>query len=119
MCNNGNCLAELLEKILIIQQNENQIIDGCSNVSLLNNNTRPITLYCCCTNDLWTMPYNYDGNNGVTSVFRIESINDNCATFRMLIPGNDSYLLTDNFFTINLNYVSCIKCLSNQIIQKK
>lgn len=121
MCNNGNCIAEILEGILLLQQNDIQNINGCNrpilgNLANITANTRPINLYCCCSNSLWTIPYNYNGTSGTSSVFRIESINDNCATFRILIPSDTTYTATDNYFTINLNYVSCIKCLEDQLV---
>ena len=63
--NNVNCLADTFEIILMLQQRREQsdIIDGCdkpflgpttSNILL---NTRPINIYSCCNNNLWTMPY--------------------------------------------------------------
>lgn len=122
MCNNnGNCIAEILEKILLLQQIDNSNIVGCNKpflgeLSGINANTRPINLYCCCTGNIWTMPYNYNGTEGDSTVFRIESINDNCATFRILIANTDSYTATDNFFTINLDYISCIKCLADTLL---
>ena len=121
MCQNGNCLAELLEKILILQHRETQSSQGCNrrilgDPNIISANTRPLNLYCCCTNAIWTMPYIYNGTEGTSNVFRIESINDNCATFRILIPTDTTYTATDNFFIIDLDYISCIKCLEDQLI---
>ena len=124
MCNNGNgnCLAETLEKVLFLQQQQSSNALGCDKPFLGNvtttANTRPINLYCCCTNSIWTMPYSYNGATGTSTAFRIENINENCATFRILIPGTDAttYTATDNFFTINLDYVSSIKCLDDVLI---
>lgn len=117
MCNNENCLSEILEKILLLQQINNNQKEGCTKPflgSILTSaNTRPINLYCCCTGSIWTMPYNFNEEEGSSTVFRIENINDNCATFRILIPTTTGYTATDNFFTINLKYVSCIKCLDD------
>ena len=122
MCNNnGNCISELLEKILLLQKINNNRQEGCTKPflgenELLSANTRPINLYCCCTGAIWTMPYNYNGQTGNSSIFRIESIHDNCATFRILISTDDGYTATDNFFTIDLKYVSCIKCLQDALV---
>ncbi len=124
MCNNGNgnCLAETLEKILFLQQQqENGTMLGCEKPFLGNitttANTRPINLYSCCTNTIWTMPYSYNGATGTSTAFRIESINENTATFRILIPGdNNTYTTTDNFFTINLDNISSIKCLDDVLV---
>lgn len=120
MCNNnGNCISELLEKILILQQ-VNNTQEGCNKPFLgdlgSSFNTRPINLYCCCTNALWTMPYTYNEQTGESSVFRIENVNENCATFRILIPTETGYTSTNNFFTIDLKYVSCIKCLEDTFV---
>ena len=122
MCNNsGNCISEILEKILLLQRINNNKINGCNKPFLgeletQGANTRPINIYSCCTGNIWTMPYNYNGTVGESTAFRIESINENCATFRILIPTDDGYTATDNYFTIDLKNVSCIKCLQDSLI---
>lgn len=122
MCNNGNgnCLAETLEKILFLQQQESSANLGCDKPFLgsatTSANTRPINLYSCCTNSIWTMPYSYNGATGTSTAFRIENINENCATFRILIAADTGYTATDNFFTINLDNISSIKCLEDALI---
>ena len=124
MCNNndnGSCLAKLLEKVLIIQRIDNNRTNGCDkpflgNILTILANTRPINLYCCCTNSIWSMPYNYNGTTGTSSTFRVENVNENTATFRILIPTDTGYIATDNFFTIDLRFVSCIKCLQDALV---
>ena len=122
MCNNnGTCLIELLEKILILQQVSTGPSVGCNKPFLGNNqtdsfNTRPIQLYCCCTNALWEMPYTNQGTTANTSTFRVESINENTATFRLLIQNDNGFTATNDFFTIDLKYISCIKCLNDVFI---
>ena len=123
MCNNnnGSSLAEILEKILFLQQIDNNTPTGCNRpflgeVNGINANTRPINLYSCCTGNLWTMPYNNDGTEEESSVFRIESINEDCATFRVLSPTDNGYSATDSYFTINLNCICCIKCLEDTYV---
>jgi hypothetical protein len=121
MCNNnGNCIAEILERIIMLQQQNNSATQlGCERPMLTNTtlaNTRPINLYCCCTNSIWTMPYDYNDVTGTSSVFRVENVNDNTATLRILIDNGDTYTATDNFFTIDLDYISCIKCLTDTLI---
>ena len=122
MCNNNdNCISELLEKILLLQRINNNRQSGCNKPFLgeletQGANTRPINIYSCCTGNIWTMPYTYNGLNGDSTTFRIESLNDNCATFRILIPTETGYTATDNYFTIDLKYVSCIKCLQDSLI---
>ena len=122
MCNNNeSCLSEILEKILLLQQISNNQQEGCTKPFLgnseLSSNTRPINIYCCCTGTIWTMPYSFNGEVGDSTIFRIENINDNCATFRILIPTETGYTATDNYFTIDLKYISCIKCLQDVTIQ--
>ena len=46
----------------------------------------------------------------------LESVNDNCATFRILIQNDGGYTATDNFFIINLNCVGSMKCLGDTLI---
>ena len=121
MCNNGNCLSKILEKIILLQQNRNTNINGCNKPFLgtdptIDANTRPINLYCCCTNSIWTIPYNYNNTEGSSSLFRIESLNNNIATFRILIEEADGITATNDYFMIDLDYVSCIKCLNDVLI---
>ncbi len=122
MCGNENNFSNLLEKILLLQQTQNNIQNGCSkpflgNDNLLTANTRPLNIYCCCTNKIWEMPYTYNGVSGTSSTFRIENLNNNIATFRILASINNTLVATDNYFMINLNYISCIKCLNDVLIQ--
>ena len=84
-------------------------------------NTRPITIYSCCNNTLWTMPYTLNGATNTSSVFRIESLDDECATFRVLAPNPDQtsalpYVSTEDFFTIKLSCIGAIKCLGDTIV---
>lgn len=129
MCGNNNnnisCLAQILEVILSLQQAENcENNTGCARPYLgfdcITLNTRPITITSCCTNAQWTMPYTLNGVSGTSTVFRIENLNDNCATFRVLAPNPDTasqpttpYVATEDFFTINLNCVGALKCLAD------
>lgn len=122
MCgNSNNCLVNILEKIILLQRSSDNSTLGCDKPFLGNilqsANTRPINLYSCCTNTLWEIPYDFNGTTGVSSFFRIENINENCATFRILIFNDDgSYTSTDNFFTINLNCIGSIKCLGDALV---
>lgn len=42
-----------------------------------------------------------------------ESLDDCCCTCRILNYNNGQYTATNDFFTINLNCVSAIKCYSD------
>ena len=78
-------------------------------------NTRPITLYMCCTGNLWEMPYELGETTGTSTVFRVENVEGNCATFRVLIPNTVSdvttYTLSNSYFTIDLSCVLALQCL--------
>ena len=92
--NNNNCLANILNVITIIQNNAQKL--DCSNNctrpflgETTNNtcfNTRLVTLYRC-DNSLVTLPYTLNGVDGTSTVFRVENVEGNCATFRVLIPN--------------------------------
>ncbi len=128
MCGNNNCdsLREVLCTIVKIQKKGDCIegvIASCDRPFLGQTpnslyNTRPITLYTCPTNTLWTMPYTLNGTTGTSSVFRVEAVEDCCATLRVLAPGEEegSFVSTDSFFTINLNCVGVIQCLADTLV---
>ena len=115
--------------ILDLQKNANTNLDdnaGCSRPCLGPNgnngiifNTRPITIYMCCSGALWSMPYTINGTTGDSTVFKISKLDNNCATFEILAPNPDTtnplipYISTNNFFTMDLNCVLAIRCLSD------
>lgn len=127
MCNNDNkCIAEILEVILMLQQNAeccgDSCLDTCDKAFLgcgttcITCNTRPVMLYSCCSGSTpLSFPISKDFNEGTTSsVFRIEKLDGNCATFRVLIVNDDNTLsATNSFFTINLGCICSIKCLND------
>lgn len=118
-------ISETLNYILTLQKNSCCNNDNCPNGctrpflgpsdTATCYNTRPITLYMCCTGELWTMPYEVNGTTGISSVFRIENVEGNCATFRVLIPttieGVTTYSLSNSYFTIDLSCVLALQCL--------
>lgn len=123
-------IKETLNLILTLQKNSccnsSDCQMGCTRPflgptgSTICYNTRPITLYRCCSNDTWTMPYELNGETGTSSVFRIENIEDDCATFRILIPNleNDpvTYTLSNSYFTIDLSCVLAMQCLNDTYV---
>lgn len=121
-----SCLNELLERIILLQQNTSQTCEeGCDRPFLSDTtltpclNTRPINLYSCCSNILWTMPYTQNGVTGTSSVFRIENIDDCCAKFRVLVPSTTTpitYTTTNDFFIMNLECIGAIKCLGDVFV---
>ncbi len=138
MCNKetGNCVSEILNVILILQQNAcpENCLDTCDRPLLgggpncLICNTRPVMLYTCCGNGTpWTMPITKEnvtcGTEGVTcsSVFRVEKIDGNCATFRVLTENSDvtsvtPYVSTNCFFTMDLSCACVIRCLDDTYV---
>ena len=146
MCNNntetnsGNCIAETLKVIQILQQNvcPESGLDSCDRPMLGGSpncivcNTRPIMLYTCAGNGTpFSMPTTKDattdctatGATNCSTVFRVEKVDNNCATFRVLAPNTDQtdvanpYVATNSFFTIDLGCVCCIKCLTDTYIE--
>ena len=131
--NNRECdktsISKILSFILELQkcaENTNLDTTGCDKPCLGPNisnglifNTRPITLYSCCTGELWTMPFTLNGTTGDSTVFKISKLDCNCATFEILAPNPDSsnpllpYIGTNNFFTIDLDCVLAIRCLND------
>ena len=130
--NTNNCMYEILKTILVLQKEANMpecCLDTCDKKCLGCTpctcccNTRTITIYTCgCCNTKLALPITKDPNETVTSsVFRIEKLDDNCATFRVLVAtvndGVTTYTATDSFFTINLNCVCVLKCLNDTYIE--
>ncbi len=132
MCNRENdcsCFRDTLCLIVKLQKKD-QCLDndlscsrpylGGSNSSLTYN-TRPISFYSCNSNTAWTMPYTLNGVDGTSQVFRCEAVDGCCCTCRVLAPNTDTtsdlpYVATDNFFTVNLNCMGCLRCLDDTYI---
>ena len=131
--NNGNCIAGILRVILALQQNaspENGI-DSCDRPLLgggpncLICNTRPIMLYTCCGNGIpWAMPTSRDDTTSTQTspVFRVEKLENNCATCRVLAPNPDTtsvypYVATNSLFTMDLDCCCVIRCLQDTYIE--
>ena len=140
MCNNKNnnsdsCIAEILNVILVLQQNAccESGLDSCDRPTLgggpncLVCNTRPIMIYTCCANngplempiskDLTAAPSDFE----TSRVFRVEKVDGNCCTCRVLTDNPDTtsinpYVATNSFFTIDLGCVCVIKCLTDTYI---
>ena len=130
MCkNNCNCISDILKVIYLLQKNadrEDNCIDSCDKPSLgqfacLYYNTRPVMLYTCMSNGVtpWSAPTTRVVDPEATSsVFRIEKIDNCCATFRVLIANEDgTYTSTESFFTINLDCICSIRCLGDTFIE--
>jgi len=137
MCNEtnesvNNCIHDVLKTILILQKEANMpecCLDTCDRnflgftPSVCCCNTRPITIYTCgCCNTRLAIPISKDPTETTTSeIFRIEKLDNNCATFRVLVPtvtdDGVTYTPTDSFFTISLNCICVLKCLADTFIE--
>ncbi len=137
--NNDNCgIAEILQVILILQQNAScpeSCLDSCDRPVLGCGttccvcNTRPIMLYSCCASgqNPISMPISKDitvcnAPTDCSNVFRIEKLDGNAATFRVLAPNTEDtglypYVSTNSFFTINLNCVCSLRCLNDTCVE--
>ena len=129
MCNNNDTcsqISEVLAIINVLQQNacsSGECLETCDrgflgcNGNALVCNTRPVQLYLCNGQQL-SMPISKDdtSSDNNSSVFRVEKIEGCSATFRVLAPSTETgstYSATNSFFTMNLNCVCCLRCLSD------
>lgn len=137
MCNNDNnkcenCISEILKVILLLQQSVCQndcCLETCDKGFLGQNcssffNTRPVTLYTCSSGSTpLAMPISKSPTETTTSsVFRLEKLDDCCATFRVLTNNTDTsssfpFMATNSFFTINLNCVCILRCLEDTFVE--
>ncbi len=137
MCNNDNesCrqIAEILAIISVLQQNacnSETCLDTCDRGFLgcgansLTCNTRPVMLYLCNGQPL-SMPIEKDSTGdcpeaGCSSVFRVEKLDGCSCTFRVLASSTgesqSTFVSTNSFFTMNLNCVCCLRCLSDTYV---
>ena len=140
--NNGsNCIAEILNVILVLQQNAcpENCLDSCDRPVLgggpncLICNTRPIMLYTCgCCGTPWRMPITKDSiancdatttpEGACSSVFRVEKVDGNCCTCRVLQDNPDTtslnpYVATNSFFTMDLSCICAVRCLSDTFVE--
>ena len=134
----GNCINEILSVIFVLQQNAcpETCLDACDRPVLgggpncLICNTRPVMLYTCSSNGTpWSMPTVKDNTvtcTGTTSadcstIFRVEKIEGNCCTFRVLADNPDPtslnpYVATNSFFTMDCGCLCAIRCLSDTYV---
>lgn len=136
MCNNNSesCkqIAEVLAIINVLQQNacnSESCLDTCDRgflgcgTSSLTCNTRPVTIYLCNGTPL-SMPIEKDSTtcdgSGCSNVFRVEKVDGCSAVFRVLAPSTEGtlpYTATNSFFTMNLNCVCSLRCLSDTCVE--
>ena len=129
-CN--NCLADVLKVILILQESAecgDSCLDTCDRgylgqqFSAIFYNTRPVVLYTCNTGSTpLEMPISKSPTETTTSsIFRIEKLDECCATFRVLVATTvedvTTYTSTNSFFTINLDCLCVIRCLDDTFVE--
>ena len=122
---NNNCLANILKVINVLQNNASDDCDinnSCTKPFLGDFpitqcfNTRLVTFYRC-DNTLVTLPYVIDGVTNTTTIFRIQSVNDNTVTVLLLADNGDgTYTSTNTFATINLGCICAIRCIGDTTI---
>jgi hypothetical protein len=140
MCNekDTNCIAEILGVILVLQQNVcgDSCLDSCDRPMLgggptcLACNTRPVMIYTCGGGNVpWSMPTTKDSTatcdgsgTGCSNVFRVEKLEGNCCTFRVLQDNPDTtslypYTATNSVFTISLDCVCALRCLTDTYVE--
>lgn len=135
----SNCVNEILNVILVLQENacpdnclqtcDRPILGGGPNCLICN--TRPVMLYTCCGNGVpWSMPTAKDTTRNCageglcevcSTVFRVEKIECNCCTFRVLAENEDTncvfpYVATNVFFTMDCSCLCSIRCLSDTFV---
>ena len=136
--NDSNSLADILSVIVVLQQNAcvGSSLDSCDRPMLgggpscLACNTRPVMLYTCCGNGVpWSMPISKDSTAACTgtsetcsSIFRVEKLEGNCCTFRVLQDNPDPtslypYVTTNSVFTMNLDCCCAIRCLTDTYVE--
>lgn len=133
----NNNLSEILSVILMLQQNvdegnnnletcDRDFLGCCGNTQICN--TRPVMLYTQVQNGTpWSMPtvrenITCPSADECSSVFRIEKLDNNVATFRVLTPsanspeGTVTYEATNSFFTMNLDFLFVLRCLPDTYV---
>ena len=129
MCKNNNCICDILKVINLLQRNaetDDNCIESCDRPTLgqfscLYYNTRPVILYTCNSNGTtpWSAPTTRTADpETFSSIFRVEKIDNCCATFRVLISNDDgTYTATESFFTMDLGCICAIRCLGDTLIE--
>lgn len=121
MDTNNNGIVNLLRLIDKLQknsrrQNENDTCDrpllGENNIQY---NTRPINIFNC-DGSLLTISYLDNGTLTETSTFRVENVDNDYVTVRLLTLEDDSYVNTNETAVINTNCICALKCLDDTLI---
>ncbi len=135
----GNCINDILSVILVLQDNASpdNCLDSCDRPILgggpncLICNTRPVMLYTCCGNGVpFSIPTSKESilncaeatlTDNCSPIFRVEKMDCNCATFRVLAANPDTtslypYVATNSFFTMDTSCLCAIRCLNDTYV---
>ena len=85
--------------------------------AITNYNTRPVMLYNRYTAEAWSFAILNETTTTNSNLFRIEALEDNTVTVRLLSEAEDgSYTSTNQFVTIQLSSIGAIRCLPDVFI---
>ena len=124
MVNNDSCcIAKILKVIEVLQNNTSD--EPCDNAGCdkpflgptRHNkcyNTRPINLYTR-NGNLFTAEYTNNGIDTISSIFRVEHVDNCCAKLRILAydTATRTYSATNSFITVNLKCMCVVACLND------
>ena len=115
----SNHLLDIIRLIYNMQENitrNEPILNNCTKPFLVPpetiNNTRPIMLYLC-NNTPLEIQYDNNGTEATSDTFRIEGIDNNCVTVRLLNNTAGTITSTNEMATINMECIAAIRCLSD------
>lgn len=119
-----NYIREILCKILVLQNQEfNLENNGCDRPFLgpattpSTYNTRPVQLFNRYTAEPWSFSYVNGETTTAITTFRIEALEDNTVTVRLLLGDNETgYTSTNQFVTIHLSTIGAIRCQPDTFI---
>ena len=104
-------LINKLQRKVIYGNNDNTCtrpILGLNN--FLTYNTRPVMLYLC-NNTPLEIEYTTGDTTSTSTIFRVENIEGNCVTVRLLTEVDGVLSSTGEFATINIECIAAIRCL--------
>lgn len=121
----NRCIKNLLKLICLLQDNSKDECfcdEGCTRpflgptINYICYNTRVITLYNKKGTLLTGSYLNSNGQSVVSSLFRVEHINDNCVTLRVLYKDNNNYIASNSFINVNLGCICAIQCIEDAVV---
>lgn len=121
--NDSCCVAKILKVIEVLQNNASD--EPCDNAGCDKPflgptrhskcyNTRPINLYTK-NGNLFTAEYTNNCVDTISSIFRVEHVDDCCCKLRILAydTAKHTYSATNNFITVNLKCMCAVACLND------